>query len=66
MQNLVRRMAPSRTLPRFAGEGGPNACDCTFLALPRAIVIRGVQASLSREAGEGTGGGAGGERHVAR
>jgi hypothetical protein len=68
--------APSRTLPRFAGEGGlgvaanvwvrqgvrnePRASGAApedLSAALRAGVILRVQDPLSREAGEGTGGG---------
>ena len=50
---------PSRTLPRFAGEGVPASEPRACNASPDAIVIRDAGEPLSREAGEGTGGGLG-------
>jgi len=49
--------APSRTLPRFAGEGAPIAALQFLSAALCAGVTLGAEDSLSREAGEGTGGG---------
>jgi len=58
MRLLAPRQAPSRTLPRAArGRGGGKRRAAILSAAPGAGVTLGAEDSLSREAGEGTGGG---------